>query len=227
MKTLHNKRFPNESDEYRRARNVLLEFEVDLRARIDALGKMRRELPPGGALKEDYVFQEMVAGGTIRDVAFSELFAPAKPALFAYSFMFGPDMAQPCPACTSLIDGFSGIAQHLADRINMVVIVKSPIERVMEFAESRPWANIRLLSSANNTYNADYFGENADGVQIPAANVFTQSTQGIHHFFSTELLYADLQGHPRHMDLAWPIWNILDMTPEGRGVDWFPRLDYD
>ena len=223
----HQKRFPNETEAYRRARDELLNFEVDLRQRIAKLGELRRALPLGGALKEDYIFQEFDSEENIVSTRFSDLFSKGKNTLLIYSFMYGPQMEQPCPACTSLIDGFSGIIEHLEDRIDVAIIARSPIERIEAFADTRRWKNLRLLSSAENTYNADYFAETEEGVQLPAANVFTRNENGIFHFFNTELLYADLEGHPRHMDLAWPIWNILDMTPEGRGDNWGPKLRYE
>nr|NIT13852.1 DUF899 domain-containing protein [Candidatus Dadabacteria bacterium] len=206
-------------------RNKLLEAEIELRQRIEDIGRMKQALPLGGKLKEDYIFTELVKGRE-QEVKLSELFESNKTSLIVYSFMYGPQMDSPCPACTSLIDGFNGTAMHITDRVNLAVVAKSPIQRIVEFAKTRNWNNIRLLSSENNSYNSDYFAETAEGTQIPACNVFTKTPEGIFHFYSTELLYTPLKGHPRHMDLMWPVWNLLDITPEGRGTDWFPRLSY-
>ncbi len=222
----HDKTFPNETDEYRRARNELLSFEIDLRSRIDRLGRMRMALPLGGALKEEYVFEAMDRSGRATKVTFSELFSRGRDSLVVYSFMYGPNQDSPCPACTSLLDGLNGCAPHILDRVNLAVAAKSPIQRIMDVATSRRWDNLPLLSSAGNGYNADYHAETDEGDQIPALNVFTKTGKGIHHFLNTELLYADLDGHPRHVDLIWPVWNLFDMTPEGRGADWFPKLSY-
>lgn len=84
------------------------------------------------------------------------------------------------------------------------------------------------MSSGNNTYNADYFAETADGAQMPAINVFRKTDHGIFHFYSAELLYAPTEAgqNPRHADLIWPLWNLFDLTPDGRGVDWFPKYSY-
>lgn len=223
---IHDKKFPGESTQYRTQRNRLLSAEIELRQRIEDLGKMRSELPLGGKIKEDYTFREL-NNDKEKDIKLSQLFEGHKTSLVIYSYMYGPKMENPCPACTSLIDGFNGTAKHITDRVNLAVVAKSPIKRIAEWAKTRNWDNIHLLSSENNSYNADYFAETQDGSQIPACNVFTKTPEGIFHFYSTELLYAPLQGHPRHMDLMWPVWNLLDITPEGRGTDWFPKLSYD
>ena len=225
MSHLHEKRFPGESDDYRRARNALLEAELALEDNLRQVAALRQDLPLGGPVPEDYVFDTLDAGqqSTLR---MSDLFADGKANLFVYSFMFGADETAPCPACTSLVDGFHGTAAHIQSTMNMAVVARAPIEKLAAFADGRNWFGIRLLSSANNSYNADYFAETPAGVQIPAANIFVRRNGEIRHFFSTEMLYVDRPGqHPRHVDRIWPIWNLLDMTPEGRG-DWGPKLAY-
>ena len=177
----HDKTFPNESAEYRRARNELLSFEIDLRVRIEQLGRMRAALPLGGAVKEEYAFDELDRSGRITQVQFSELFAAEKDSLVVYSFMYGPNAESPCPACTSLLDGLNGSAPHILDRVNLVIAAKSPLKRIMKFATSRQWGNLRLLSSAGNRYNLDYFAESDDGDQMPALNVFTKTGTGVYH----------------------------------------------
>ncbi len=223
MSDLHDTRFPNESDAYRDARARLLNAEIALEEQLEAVSALRRALPLGGVVSADYDFSEM-AGGIEQSVAMSDLFGTAQ-SLFVYSFMFGPHDDAPCPACTSLIDGLNGIADHVGDRIAMAVVAKSPASRLGEYACSRGWSRVRLLSSANNTYNRDYFAEAPDGRQLPAANVFVRRGKAIHHFYSAEQLYVDLPRHPRHVDRLWPIWNIFDLTPKGRG-DWGPKLAY-
>ncbi|NIP38686.1 MAG: DUF899 domain-containing protein [Candidatus Dadabacteria bacterium] len=223
---IHDKKFPGESAEYRAARNNLLKAEIDLRQKIEDIGRMKQALPLGGKLKEDYIFTELI-NGQEQEIKLSELFEGNKDSLIIYSYMYGPKMENPCPACTSLIDGFNGTAMHITDRVNLAVVAKSSIKRIAEFAGKRNWNNIHLLSSENNSYNSDYFAQTPHGAQIPACNVFTKTADGIFHFYSTELLYAPLDGQPRHMDLMWPVWNMLDITPEGRGTDWHPKLSYD
>jgi predicted dithiol-disulfide oxidoreductase (DUF899 family) len=213
--------FPNESAKYRAARNKLLAAELALRRQVEKVAAQRRKLPPGGALPEDYVFAS--ERGPVR---LSELFVRGK-TLLAYSFMYGPKMKAACPMCTSFLDGLDGNAQHLAQRTNLVVIARSPLERILDYARSRGWRNLRLLSSAGNTYNRDYHGETGDGAQMPVMNVFVKRGK-VRHFYASELLHAKPEKgqDPRHNDLMWPLWNLLDLTPEGRGADWYPKLAY-
>src|SRR5438132_876941 len=153
----HNVRFPNESIEYRTARNELLEAEIALRRNIEAVAELRRALPPGGEIMEDYVFEEGAAELNDTDrvhvTSLSELFAPGKDTLIIYNFMYGPAMEVPCPYCTSILDGLDRVAPHAGQRINLAVVAKSPIPRIREFARQRGWTNLRLLSSASNNYD--------------------------------------------------------------------------
>ena len=224
--SLHDKRFPGESGEYRSGRNELLQAELDLRNQVEEVAARRRNLPPGSPVKEDYVFQEESGNGSSKPARLSELFASGKTALVIYSFMFGPKMKNPCPMCTSIIDGFNGSSPHVTDRVNLVVVARSPIDRIMKFARDRNWDRIRFLSSEANSYNTDYWAEDPEGNQMPMINVFVKGEGSIRHFWGSELLYAKVDGHPRHVDLLWPLWNILDLTPDGRGTDWYPKLNY-
>ncbi len=225
MTALHERRFFQESEAYRKARNELLKQELELDRKINELGQLRKALPLGGKIKEDYLF-EGLEDGQAKSRRMSDLFRPGKDTLLIYSFMYGGKQERPCPACTSLIDGFNGTAQHILDRINLVVAAKAPIAQFTAFAEGRSWSKITLLSSEKTTYNLDYFAETPEGVQLPAINVYTRKDGSIHHFYNAEMLYVKRSGHPRHADRMWPIWNILDITPEGRGTDWHPKLDY-
>jgi predicted dithiol-disulfide oxidoreductase (DUF899 family) len=227
-KALHSIRFPGETAAYRAARNILLKEEIALRRQIEAVAALRRKLPAGGLVPTDYVFDEAGGAGGVRQVKLSELFARAGASLFVYSFMFGPKMERPCPACTSILDALDGEAPHLSQRINLAVVASSPIERIMEFATQRGWRNLRLLSSANNSFNADYHAQSDTGSQLPAAHVFTKRGGDVRHFSSTEMLYApaDTGQNARHVDVMWPLWNVFDLTPEGRGADWQPKLSY-
>jgi predicted dithiol-disulfide oxidoreductase (DUF899 family) len=189
-------------------------------------------LPLGGQLEQDYVFEEGAPDlddtETVRRVRLSDLFERGKDSVIVYSFMYGPQMASPCPMCTSLLDGLNGTAPHTAQRVNFVVVAKSPIQRTRAFAGERSWRHLRLLSSANNTYNRDYHGETGDGSQMPALNVFVRRGRKVYHFYNTELLFAHTEPgqNARHVDLLWPLWNLFDLTPEGRGKDWYPKLSY-
>jgi predicted dithiol-disulfide oxidoreductase (DUF899 family) len=228
----HSERFPGESAEYRAARDKLLEAELNLRRDLESVAAMRRQLPAGGAVPQDYVFEEGSAdpGDTesVRTVRMSELFVRPEASLVVYSFMYGPKMAKACPSCTSMLDSLDGTALHATQRINLVVVAKSPIQRIRAYARERGWRNLRILSSANNSYNQDYHGEDGKGSQLPALNVFARRGGNIHHSFCTELLFAPSEPGQdgRHIDVIWPLWNLLDFTPEGRGTDWRPKLEY-
>lgn len=216
-------KFPNESGAYRKARNALLEDEIALRRQIEALAARRRKLPPGGEMPQDYVFEG--EQGTVR---LSELFTRGS-TLIAYSFMYGPKMEKACPSCTSIVDALDGTAPHVVQRANLVVIARSPLQRFLEHARTRGWRHAKLLSSAANSYNRDYHAETADGSQMPMLNVFRKDGGKVRHFWGSELLDAkteDPSQDPRHVDAIWPLWNVLDVTPEGRGTDWNPKLAY-
>jgi predicted dithiol-disulfide oxidoreductase (DUF899 family) len=228
--------FPGESNEYRAARERLLEREIELRREMEAVAAERRKLPAGGEVPEDYVFQGAGANGTPTGVRLSELFPPGRGSLVIYNFMFprdpgderpGPasgETAQlplaegPCPSCVALLDQLDGAAAHAGLGLNLAVVGKSPLERVLTFAEERGWRRLRLLSSAGNTYNRDYYGETAEGRQRPMLNVFHRDGDVIRHFWGTELFHAPTEPgqDPRHVGTLEPIWNLFDLTPEGR-----------
>jgi predicted dithiol-disulfide oxidoreductase (DUF899 family) len=238
--------FPGESPEYRAARNRLLEQEIELRRAMEAMAAARRQLPPGGVVPEDYVFRGARADGTPTDVRLSELFASGKDSLVIYSFMFprdpgdqrpGPAGGQtsllkleegPCPSCVALLDQLDGAAEHASQHINLAVVAKAPLQRIVTFAEERGWARLRLLSSASNTYNRDYLAETAEGSQRPMLNVFHRAGGVIRHFWGSELFYAPTEPgqDPRHVGTIEPVWNLFDLTPEGRGTDWDEQLRY-
>jgi predicted dithiol-disulfide oxidoreductase (DUF899 family) len=213
--------FPNESRAYRTARDKLLLAEKALRRKTAAVAELRRGLPAGGAVPEDYIFEG--ASGRVR---MSELFANGD-TLIAYSFMYGPKAKRPCPMCSSMLDALNGNARQIAQRANLAVIARSPYPRIAEFASARGWHALPLLSSAGNGYNRAYHGEDAEGAQWPMLNVFVRRKGAIRHFWGSELLGAKPEPgqDARHVDMLWPLWNALDVTPEGRGKDWYPSLD--
>jgi len=238
--------FPGESAEYRAARNRLLEQEIELRHATESVAEARRRLPPGGVVPQDYVFHGQGPGGAPAEVRLSELFAPGKDSLVIYSMMFpragdddspGPAIGQtallplaegPCPSCTAFLDQLDGAAEHASQRLNLAVCAKAPIERVLTFAEERGWRRLRLLSSAGTTYNRDYLAERPDGEQQPMLNVFHCDGDTIRHFWGSELFYAPTEPgqDPRHVGTLEPLWNLFDLTPEGRGTDWYEQLSY-
>jgi predicted dithiol-disulfide oxidoreductase (DUF899 family) len=224
-------RFPGETTDYRRARNRLLRSEIELRRKIESVAAQRRKLPLGGAVATDYVFEGASADGAgSRPVRLSELFAPRKTTLFLYNFMYPEAVGSmtPCPSCTSIIDAIDGASQHVVQRINFAVIAKAPIADFNRHARNRGWRHARLLSSAGNTFNRDYGAEAPNGQQFPLAHVFVKRAGKIRHFWSSELWFArpDRGQDMRHVDFMWPMWSMLDCTPEGRGTTWGAELSY-
>jgi predicted dithiol-disulfide oxidoreductase (DUF899 family) len=238
--------FPSEPADYRVARDLLLEREIELRRLTEAVAAARRALPPGGPVPEDYVFKGAGTDGAPMNVRLSELFEPGKNSLVIYNFMFprdpedvspGPAAGEtallplgegPCPSCTALLDQLDGAAEHARQHINFAVVAKTSLPRLRTFGEERGWRRLCLLSSAANTYNRDYHGETAQGVQRPMLNVFRRDPDAIRHFWGSELLYAPTDGDedPRHVGTLEPLWNLFDLTPEGRPADWYEQLSY-
>jgi predicted dithiol-disulfide oxidoreductase (DUF899 family) len=225
---MHPHRFPNEPDAYRAARDELLAAELDLRRRTEAVAAMRRDLPLGGETPTDYIFEEGPADladrETVRSVWLGELFDGAD-TLVLYSLMFGAEAETPCPMCASFLDGLNGNATQIRQRVAMAVVAKAPIRRIRDLARNRGWHGLRLVSSAGNTYNRDYFGEDESGSQNPMMTVFVRRSGRFHHFWSSELQFlpGDAGQNQRHLDTMWPLWNVLDLGPAGRG-DWYPKL---
>ena len=233
--------YPNESADYRAARNALLEDEIALRAQIEAVAAKRRALPPGGKVPQDYVFERIGANLMPEPVTLSALFG-AHDTLILYSFMYGPERKLPCPGCTHLLDGIDGAARHIGQRAAFHVVAKSPIARLAAWKQERGWQHMSLLSTAGNSYDADYFGDTSklskpmrdefgveDGEEWDETifNVFKMTEDGVRHFWGSEMRYGPHPANQDHRagDLADPLWGLLDMTPEGRG-SWFPKVNY-
>ncbi|WP_281018704.1 MULTISPECIES: DUF899 family protein [unclassified Minwuia] len=214
--------FPNESADYRAARTRLLEAEAELRQRTEEVAALRRALPPGGEVPEDYLFLR-TGGQTTR---MSDLFATGQDTLAIYSFMLGPAATAPCPMCAAFVDSLDGNAPHIWERLSLQVVISGSPSQAEALATGRGWRNIVPLSAAGSSYNRDYHGEAPDGSQWPMLNVFERREGIIRHFWSSELLGMEWDNHPRHMDPAWPLWTFLDWSPGGRG-DFFPTLDHD
>jgi predicted dithiol-disulfide oxidoreductase (DUF899 family) len=226
---LHEKRIPNESEEYRAARDALLAEEQALREQIERVAELRRQLPAGGELKEDYEFEEIdLSDGSTRSVKFSELFGD-KSDLLAYSYMYGPEWEDPCPSCTSFIDGVDVVSRHVRQQVELVVIGKATAAQLFDIAKERNWRELRLLSCEKNDYARDYHaqpGETSESL-MPLMNAFQKVGENIFHFWASELLWTPMDsGHPRHIDIAWPVWGLLDMTRSGRHPKKSPQLRY-
>ena len=201
--------YPNESKEYRKAREALLKDEQELVNRVKAVAARRRKLPRGGQLKEDYVFQWANDGKVGKSVKFSELFGDKK-TLLLYSFMYGPGWDNPCPSCTSLMDGFDRSWYQVTRDAAFVGIAKAPAEKINAWAKKRGWSQIAMVSGFESPFQSDYKcqGE-SDDMQWPVMHVFKKEGGKIYHFWATEL-------DSNHVDTVWPYWNLMDFMPEGR-----------
>ena len=216
-------RWPNESAEYRRAREALLAEEIELRRHIERVAEQRRALPLGGPIPQMYRFDSERG-----PVTFADLFGD-KQTLVLYGYMFGPQRERPCPMCTSLLSAWDGEARDVEQRIALAVVARSPLERLVAFKNERGWRNLRLFSDTSGEYSRDYHALTADGGDDAAFNVFTRRDGAIRHFWGGEMGRdnADPGQDPRGAPDLMPIWTILDNTPEGRGTDWYPKLDYE
>jgi len=212
-------RFPNESLEYRQARNALLVEEIELRRHIERVSVLRRALPPGGGIPEDYAFEGY--GGAVR---ISQLFGD-KDTLVLYSMMFGPQRERACPMCTAMLTSWDGTARNLRERVALAVTARSPIERLLDFKRERSWQNLQIYSDTKGDYTRSYV--NADDGDVPALNIFTRSDGTIRHFWGGEMSdeMADPGQDPRGAPDLDVLWTILDLTPAGRG-SWYPKLEY-
>lgn len=214
-------RMPNESAAYREARNALLAEEIELRRHAERVAEMRRRLPPGGEVPDDYRFV-----GEDGPVTLSEMFR-GKDTLVIYSWMFGPERARPCPMCTSLIAGFEGKIPDIEQRIAFAVVARSPIERLTAFKAERGWRQLRVYSDPDGSYTRAYV--TAEDADVPGYTVFSRRDGTIRHFWSGEMSgeMADPGQDPRGSPEMDPLWLMLDATPEGRGASWYPKLGYE
>ncbi len=216
------RRVPGESAEYRVARNALLAEEIELRRHIERVAAQRRALPPGGVVPKDYLFEGEGGPATLQ-----QLFG-RHDTLVTYNWMFGPRRQRSCPMCTSLLSALDGETPDILQRVAFAVIARSPIERLAAFKKERGWRHLRLYSSGGNTFNRDYADEDPDGDDNAGFNVFTRRDGVVRHFYGDEMgpESADPGQDPRGAPDLMPIWTMLDLTPGGRGSDWYPKLEY-
>jgi len=214
--------YPNESADYRRARTALLAEEIELRRHIERVAGMRRVLPPGGPVTGDYRFDS--ARGA---VGLADMFGD-KQTLVTYSWMFGPERERPCPMCTNFLSALNGVAPDLEQNVALAVIARSPVDRMADFARERGWRHLRFFSDPTGAYSRDYHALVGDKEDIPALNVFSRKDGTIRLFYGGEMgsEAADPGQDPRGAPDLSPLWTLLDMTPEGRRPDWYPKLDY-
>jgi predicted dithiol-disulfide oxidoreductase (DUF899 family) len=140
--------------------------------------------------------------------------------------MYGPQRKSPCPMCTSFLTAWNGTAANLRERVAVVATARSPIERLIEYKQQRGFANLPFVSDMSGDYTRSYV--TAEDDDIPGFSVFTRRDGTIRHFYTVEMSgdMADPGQDPRGAPDPDPLWLMLDFTPEGRGADWYPKLDY-
>jgi len=216
-----SKPYPNDSAEYRQARTALLAEEIELRRNIERVAAQRRALPPGGE-PPDHAFKDE-NGKTVR---LADMFGKHD-TLVSYFWMFGPQRERPCPMCTSFLGALDTPARDIAQRVAVAVIGRSPVERQLAFARERGWRNLKFFATVGDDFARDYRGLAPDGNEWPALDVWVKRDGRVHHFWGAELGGTEDPGQDaRGAPDPTPLWNILDLTPAGRGVDWYPKLAY-
>jgi predicted dithiol-disulfide oxidoreductase (DUF899 family) len=220
---------PNESAEYFSKRDELRLAEIELMRQRERVAGLRRQLPEGATI-QDYVFEEGPAAldagdAPIRKVRMSELFTGPNRSVAIYHFMFGKKQVNPCPMCTLIIDGWNGVAHHLAQNVDVAIVAAAAPAALRAHARKRGWDKLRLLSCGDNTFKYDLNSEDREGNQDSTVSVFTRASDGeLRHFYTAHpSMSHDIR--ERGLDLLCPVYNILDLTPQGRG-DWYADLGY-
>jgi predicted dithiol-disulfide oxidoreductase (DUF899 family) len=213
--------YPNDSPEYREARKRLLAEEIELRRHIERVSEMRRALPLGGQPR-DYRFKDENG----KDIGLADLFGQHD-TLVTYFWMFGPQRARPCPMCTSFLGSMDIPVRDITQRVAFAVLGRSPVARQLAFARERGWRNLQFFQ-AGDDFARDYRGIAPDGNEWAALDVWVKRDGVVRHFYAGEMGQdtADPGQDPRGAPDIAPLWNILDLTPQGRGQDWYPKLAY-
>ncbi|MGW0732130.1 DUF899 family protein [Streptomyces sp. NPDC002851] len=218
-----------ESAEYVSAREELRQAELELMRHRERVAELRRTLPLGPVV-DDYTFEEgpadLEAGDApTRTVRLSELFTRPGRDLIVYHFMYGKTQTEPCPMCTMWIDGFNGVARHVAQNVDLAIVAAAELPALRAHARNRGWTNLRLLSAGSSTFKYDLGSEDAEGNQDSTVSVFTRDDDGsVRHFYSVHPRMSD-DFDERGIDLLTPVWHLLDLTRRGRD-NWYATLDY-
>jgi len=227
--TFRQTNLTNESSEYLAKREELRLAEIELMRQRERVASLRRDLPQGAAI-EEYQFEEgprdLNAGDApVRIVRLSELFTKPNRSLIIYHFMFGKRQIKACPMCTLWIDGFNGVAHHLAQNVELAIVAAADLPTLRAHARARGWDKLRLLSAGDSTFKYDFGSEDREGNQDSSISVFTRDAGGtLRHFYSAHpWMASDIR--ERGIDLLNPVWHFLDLTPQGRG-SWYASLAY-
>ncbi|WP_232495509.1 DUF899 family protein [Novosphingobium kaempferiae] len=216
--------FPNESAEYAEAREKLLAQEIEFRRQMTRLAEQRQALPPGPLIEKDYRFRD--AAGT--DLGLIDLFGDDE-TLITYFWMFGPQRDRPCPMCTNWLGSVDGNASDVKQRAALKILGRSPVARQQAFADERGWRNLDFVETVGDDYAHDLGVLTPEGDEYPALVVYQRDGDAVRAFYSAEMPAeaADPGQDPRTAPDIASLWNLLDLTPEGRGTDWYPKLSYE
>ena len=214
-------RFPAESAEYRAARTALLAEEIELRRHIQNVAAQRRALPQGGEAK-DYRFLD----ADNKEVGLLDLFGQHA-SLFTYFWMYGPERERPCPMCTSFVGSLDAPAPDIEQRVALAILGRSPVARQLAFARERGWTHLKFYQTLGDDFARDYHGLTGSEEWSIIAT-WRRENDKVHLFWAAEggPETADPGFDPHLAPDPTPLWNILDMTPEGRGTHWYPKLSY-
>jgi predicted dithiol-disulfide oxidoreductase (DUF899 family) len=215
--------FPGGSAEYRKAREALLAEEIEFRRHMTRLTEQRRALPPGPVIEKNYRFKD--ANGA--EIGFLDLFGKHD-TLVSYFWMFGPQRERPCPMCTNWLGAVNGNAADIKQRVAFKVLGRSPVSRQIAFAQERGWHDLDFVQTIGDDYAKDIGALKIDGSEWAAIIVFKRDGDKVQLFWAAEMTpeMADPGQDPRTAPDIASLWSILDLTPGGRGKDWYPKLSY-
>lgn len=215
--------FPGASAEYEAARVALLAEEIEFRRHMTRLVEQRRALPPGPVIRKEYRFRDEEGA----EVGLRDLFGD-KDTLVTYFWMYGPQRARPCPMCTNWLGAVNGNAADIRQRVALRILGRSSVERQKAFAQERGWRDLNFVQTAGDDYARDLGLLAEDGSEYPALIVFRRDGDEVRLFWASEMTaeMADPGQDPRDAPDIASLWSVLDLTPGGRGTDWYPRLSY-
>lgn len=215
--------FPGESADYAEARRALLAEEIELRRHMTRVAGQRRALPPGPVIEKDYRFRD----DNGEEIGLPDLFGDHD-TLVSYFWMYGPQRARPCPMCTNWLGAVNGNGMDIAQRVSLKILGRSPVERQLAFAAERGWSNLDFVQTVGDDYASDLGLINEDGTENPALIVYRRDGDKVRLFWASAMTgeMADPGQDPRDAPDIAALWSILDLTPEGRGADWYPKLSY-
>ena len=215
--------FPGGSSDYESARKALLAEEIEFRRHMTRLAEQRQALPPGPVIRKNYRFKDEQGV----DVGLLDLFGD-KDTLVTYFWMYGPQRERPCPMCTNLLGSVNGNAADVKQRVALKILGRSSVERQVAFAQERGWRDLNFVQTVGDDYANDLGLIAPDGGESPALVVFRREGDEVRLFWSSEMTkeMADPGQDPRDAPDLASLWTVLDLTPAGRGGDWYPKLQY-